>query len=156
MFTFPNDGGLSPCNVFFFFANSGLEVSEDYLPAQMDMSEWDQQKEVFAKVFKTKTCDEWCKVFEGTDACFAPVLTLEEAPLNPHNIKQKTFFKGENDYEPAPAPKLSRTPGHASPLPQPTTGQNTVDVLLEAGFGKQEITDWLKNGIVASDKKSTL
>jgi len=122
----------------------------------MDMAEWDQQKELFAKVFQTKTRDEWCKIFNGTDACFAPVLTLEEAPLDPHNVQQNTFIKGEEDYEPAPAPKLSRTPGHASTKPQPTIGQNTVDVLLEAGFSKQEITDWLKTGIVASDAKSSL
>ena len=122
----------------------------------MDVENWAEQKKLFGKVFATKTRDEWCEIFQGTDACFAPVLSIDEAPVHPHNRERKTFMKCEDGYEPAPAPKLSRTPGCETPRPQPCIGQHTVDVLLEAGYTRQDVAAWLEQGVIKShDTKSS-
>jgi alpha-methylacyl-CoA racemase len=61
-------------------------------------------------VFKTKTRDEWCAIMEGTDVCFAPVLSLSEAPKHPHMAERKIFVDVDGVVQPAPAPRFSRTP----------------------------------------------
>ena len=66
---------------------------------------------LFAKTFKTKTRDEWCKVFEGSDACFAPVLSWSEARRDAHNVARKVFIEVASVEQPSPAPRFSRTPG---------------------------------------------
>ena len=67
-------------------------------------------KQKLAGVFKTKTCDEWCALLEGTDVCFAPILTMEEAPNHPHIAGRQTFVERDGVIQPAPAPRFSRTP----------------------------------------------
>ena len=61
-------------------------------------------------MFKSKTRDEWCKIMEGTDICFAPVLTMAEAPKHPHMVARKIFVEHDGVTQPAPAPRFSRTP----------------------------------------------
>jgi alpha-methylacyl-CoA racemase len=68
----------------------------------------------FAEAFKAKTRDEWCRVFEGADACFAPVLSFAEAPTYPHNVQRQAFVELDGVIQPAPAPRFSLTPA-----PQP-------------------------------------
>ncbi|HZU71190.1 MAG TPA: CaiB/BaiF CoA-transferase family protein, partial [Acidimicrobiales bacterium] len=80
---------------------TGLE-GED-LPHQMDRSQWAALKERLAAVFRTKTRDEWCSIMEGTDVCFAPVLSLSEAPAHPHNQARRTFVEVGGVVQPAPA-----------------------------------------------------
>jgi alpha-methylacyl-CoA racemase len=82
---------------------SGLEGEK--LPAQMDRSRWPELKERVAKMIKTRTRDEWCETMEGTDVCFAPVLSMAEAPQHPHNRARGTFT-GPPD-QPAPGPRFS-------------------------------------------------
>ena len=143
--------------LFQYFRNLGLEISDDDLSPQMEFDDWPEMKKLFQKRFSTKTRDEWCKIFEGTDACIAPVLSIHEAPLHPHNVERETFMEGEDGNEPAPAPKLSRTPGCNKPRPQPRIGQHTVEVLLEAGFSKEDVAKWLKEGVIdSSEAKSSL
>ena len=78
--------------------------------AQMDRTAWPTLRRKLADVFKTKTRDEWCKIMEGTDVCFAPVLTMAEAPEHPHMAARKIFVNRHGVTQPAPAPRFSRTP----------------------------------------------
>ena len=85
-------------------------LSDDGFDAQMDRTAWPTLKQKLADVFRTRTRDEWCKIMEGTDVCFAPVLTMAEAPLHPHMAARKTFVNRHGVTQPAPAPRFSRTP----------------------------------------------
>jgi len=75
------------------------------------------REQKFAAIFKTRTRAQWCELLEGTDACFAPVLDLDEAPRHAHNLARQTFIDIDGTLQPAPAPKFSRTPGHVRPKP---------------------------------------
>ena len=81
-------------------------------------------------MFVKKTRDEWCALLEGTDACFAPVLDLDEVQVHPHNAARQTIVTIDGVAQPAPAPRFSRTPG-AVQGPPPGIGAHTQDVLLE-------------------------
>ena len=80
------------------------------------------------QVFKTKSRDEWCVLLEGTDACFAPVLSMEEAPHHPHNVARSSFVEVGGIMQPAAAPRFSRTPA-ARPTPPEHVGADTRTVL---------------------------
>lgn len=117
----------------------------------------DEMREKFKAVFLTKTRDEWTEAFDGLDACFSPVLDPQEAPLHPHNVHNKTFLKNaEGRYEPAPAPKLSRTPAIDHVRPVPNVGQHTSEVLREVGFSESEISKFLSMGVVEESVESKL
>jgi alpha-methylacyl-CoA racemase len=87
---------------------------------QMDRTAWPALKTKLTEVFKSKTRDEWCRIMEGTDVCFAPVLTMTEAPLHPHMAARKTFVHRHGATQPAPAPRFSRTP---SAIREPETAE---------------------------------
>ena len=110
---------------------TGLE-GED-LPYQHDKSQWPALKERVAGIFKQKTRDEWCEIMEGTDVCFAPVLTMDEAPSHPHIAQRQTFVENAGLTQPAPAPRFSRTPG-AIARPPAHPGQHTDEVLADWGI----------------------
>ena len=76
----------------------------------MDQSGWPSLKDKLTALFLTKTRDEWCAIMDGTDICFAPVLSLTEAPKHPHNVARKTFVREGGIVQPAPAPRFSATP----------------------------------------------
>ena len=78
--------------------------------AQMDQSGWPALKDKLTALFLTKTRDEWCAIMDGSDICFAPVLSLSEAPKHPHNVARKTFVREGGIVQPAPAPRFSATP----------------------------------------------
>jgi alpha-methylacyl-CoA racemase len=107
---------------------TGLEGEE--LPWQHDKAQWPAMKERVAEIFRSKTRDEWCELMEGSDVCFAPVLSLAEAPNHPHNVHRETFVEREGVVQPAPAPRFSRTPG-AVQRPPAHAGQHTDEVLGE-------------------------
>jgi alpha-methylacyl-CoA racemase len=125
---------------------SGLEGEE--LPGQMDRSQWPALKERVADVFRTKTRDEWCSLMDGTDVCFAPVLTMGEAPAHPHNRQRETFVEVAGVPQPAPAPRFSRTPGGIA-APAPHVGQHTDDALAEWGFAADEREKLRQAGAIA-------
>ena len=117
---------------------TGLEGKE--LPSQMDRTRWPEMRETLRKVFKERTRDEWCAILEGSDACFAPVLSMEEAPKHPHNKARKTFVEIEGVVQPGPAPRFSRTKEEIQG-PPPEPGQHTDGVLSDFGFTGEEIAE---------------
>jgi len=111
-----------------------LGLAAEPLPAQHDTAGWPRLRERFAAVFKTKTRDEWCLVFEHSDACFAPVLSFSEARAHPHNVARKSFVEIAGAPQPAPAPRFSRTPGAVRAKP-PERGEGGREALIDWGFG---------------------
>ena len=111
------------------------------LDAQMDFSAWPALKQKLAAVFVQKTRDEWMAVFEGTDACVAPVLSLKEAPLHPHNAARGTFTEAAGVTQPAPAPRFSATPSVAPRMATGDTGADTSDVLAGIGYDAARIAE---------------
>ncbi|MFF0454797.1 MULTISPECIES: CaiB/BaiF CoA-transferase family protein [Nocardia] len=110
-----------------------LELDEAEMPDQHDRSRWPEMCERLAEVFATRTRDEWCELAEGEDVCFAPVLSLSEAPQHPHLRARETFIEVEGVVQPAPAPRFSRTPG-AVQRPPARPGEHTDEVLGDWGF----------------------
>jgi alpha-methylacyl-CoA racemase len=86
----------------------------------MDREAWPQMQARFGALFKTRTLDEWCALLEGTDACFAPVLTTDEAPLHWHNRARGTYVEIGGVVQPAPAPRFSRSVAAVPIAPQPS------------------------------------
>jgi alpha-methylacyl-CoA racemase len=115
---------------------SGLKNEE--LPRQNDRPSWPQMKERLKALFLTKTRDEWCKIMEGTDICFAPVLSMDEAPQHPHNQLRGTFVAQDGVTQPAPAPRFSRTPS-AIQCPPAAPGQHTEEALRDWGFSSVDL-----------------
>lgn len=101
-------------------------------------SRWPQLREAMASAFASRTREEWCRIFEGADACFAPVLDLLEAPRHPHHRARGTFIEVDGVPQHAPAPRFSRT--QAAPVRAPVhAGEHTEAVLLEAGYTRADI-----------------
>src|SRR5262245_2191092 len=115
-----------------------MGLAGEDLPHQHDRSAWPAMKERFAAIFRTRTRDEWCAILEGTDACFAPVLSMAEAPTHPHNVARETFVDYEGVVQPAPAPRFSRTPG-AIQRPPARPGEHTTEALADWGFAASDI-----------------
>ena len=113
-------------------------AGDNTLPPQMDTAHWPAMSEKFAAIFKTKTRDEWCEIMEGTDICFAPVLTFNEAPDHPHNKARGTFVDVEGVPQPNPAPRFSRTPGSVKGA-APDYGADTRSGLVEWGFAEADV-----------------
>ena len=114
---------------------------------QMDNGQWSGFKAELTEVFKTKTRDEWCDIMEGSDVCFAPVLSVLEAPDHPHNRHRETFVTVDGVTQPAPSPRFSRTApaiSHAARVP----GQDTRSVLDEIGLDADEIDALETAGVV--------
>jgi len=118
----------------------GLE-GED-LP-QMDPSRWPEFKARFAQLFKSKTREQWCALLEGTEACFAPVLSIAEAPRHPHNQARGTFVEVAGVIQPRPAPRFSRTPAEIQ-RPPARPGEHTDEALRDWGVSPDRIAT-LKN-----------
>ena len=117
------------------------------VPDPTDRSTWPDMKERMAALVKTRTRAEWCELLEGTDACFAPVLSAAEAPGHPHNQQRGTFAEVGGVPQPAPAPRFSRT---APEIQGPPTraGQHTDEALRDWGFGSDDIAKLRHAGAV--------
>ena len=125
---------------------AGLDAAR--FQPQLDAERWPALRAELARVFKTKTRAEWCSLLEGTDACFAPVLSIEEAPKHPHNRQRGTFVEVDGVTQPAPAPRFSRTPA-AIAHPAPAPGADTRAVLAELGLDPQAIASLETAGVVS-------
>jgi alpha-methylacyl-CoA racemase len=126
-----------------------LEVPADdpLRSSQWDTASWPAQKERFAAIFAGRTRGQWCDLLEGSDSCFAPVLTPVEAPQHPHNVARGTFLSIDGVPQPAPAPRFSRTPAAVRRAPT-RTGSETDAVLRDAGFAAGELADLRAAGAI--------
>ena len=115
-----------------------LGLAGENLPAQHDRAGWPELRRRFGAAFRAKTRDEWSRVFEGSDACFAPVLSFSEARAHPHNVARRAHLTVGGVAQPAPAPRLSQTPGGVS-RPPPERGALGRDALADWGFTSAEI-----------------
>ena len=114
---------------------------------QMDTGQWGDFRTELAEVFKTKTRDEWCDIMEGSDVCFAPVLSILEAPDHPHNRHRGTFVEVDGVTQPAPSPRFSRTTPAVSHAAR-TPGEDTRSVLGEIGLDADAISALESSGVV--------
>ena len=138
-------GSIEPQFYALLLEKAGLDA--DVFGSQMDKSRWADYKSELTVVFKTKTRDEWCGIMEGTDICFAPVLSLDEVAHHPHNSHRDTFVELEGVTQPAPSPRFDRTVPeltHAARKP----GEDSREVLSAAGFSDMEIESLIENGAV--------
>ena len=113
-------------------------ITDPAFQAQHDRDAWPSLRGKLAEVIATKTREEWTEIMGGTDVCFAPVLTLEEAPKHPHNVARQTFLDIDGVIQPAPAPRFSATPG-AIQSPPPAIGGDNDAALGDWGFSAGEI-----------------
>lgn len=139
-------GALEP--QFFAELLELLDLDAGSLPAQMDRSGWPRLRQALADRFIERTREEWTSHFEGTDACVAPVLSLDEAPRHKHNRARATFVEVDGVTQPAPAPRFSATPSSTPTQPSPA-GADTDRVLTELGFSEEEIGTLRESGAVA-------
>jgi alpha-methylacyl-CoA racemase len=123
-------------------ARLGLEG----VPPQHDRSRWPEMRALFERTFRSKTRDEWCRVFEGSDACFAPVLSWQEAREHPHNVARSAHVDVGGVPQPAPAPRFSRTVP-ALPAQPPERGQGGRAALADWGFGREDVERLQSRGL---------
>ena len=138
-------GSIEPQFYRLLLDTLGLEDGD--LEPQNDRSGWQANREKLAGIFKTKTRDEWTEIMGPTDICFAPVLSMGEAPAHPHNAARGSFVEIAGVTQPAAAPKLSRTPGKAG-TPPAHAGENTRDALSDWGFDGPDIDSLINGGAV--------
>jgi alpha-methylacyl-CoA racemase len=125
---------------------SRLGLAGRDLPGQHERARWPELREVLGKRFSEKTRAEWCDVFEGSDACFAPVLTFSEARAHPHNKARQAFVEVGQVQQPAPAPRFSRTPGAVRRAP-PERGEGALAALADWGFSTAEVERLRSRGL---------
>jgi len=130
-------GSIEPQFYALLLEKAGLK-DDPALQAQMNRPEWPALKAKVAGAIKSKTRDEWCAIMDASDVCFAPVLSISEAPSHPHNAARKTFVEVEGVAQPAPAPRFSASPG-AIQGPPPAIGAHDREVLLDWGLSPAEV-----------------
>ena len=125
----------------------GLEIDPSSLPYQHDMGRWPEMRDRFAEVFKTKTREEWVAIFDGTDACVAPILDMDEVDNHRHNNQRGLVIEVDGVPQPGPAPRLSRTPGSVQ-KPGTPRGSETREVLKELGYKGKQIEELFAENVV--------
>jgi alpha-methylacyl-CoA racemase len=138
-------GALEPqffgCFLELLFAPDGPPAD---LPAQHDRARWPELRARLAGRFASQPQADWTNVFEGTDACVAPVLPMTEAPHNPHLAARGTYAEIDAVLQPAPAPRFSGA-GRLEPGRMTQAGEHTREVLASVGFG--DVAELLAEGV---------
>ena len=117
---------------------SGLGLADAGLPGQHDRGGWPRLREAFAAAFLQRTRNEWCAIFDGSDACVAPVLNFSEAASHSHHRTRGSFVEIDGVVQPAPAPRFLDSPSERS-APAPQRGQFGTEALLDWGFEAEAI-----------------
>jgi alpha-methylacyl-CoA racemase len=133
-----------------FFEELVARLGLKDLPPQNDRSGWPHMRTAFAQAFKQKTRDEWCTVFEGSDACFAPVLSFSEARHHPHNVARQGYVTSAGVPQPAPAPRFSATPAEVRREP-PERGAGGRAALADWGFSEADLARLRAVGVGFND-----
>lgn len=133
-------GALEP--QFYAVLLDRLGMPEKYQLLQNDKTTWPARNDEFAAIFQTRTRDEWAAVFDGTDACVAPVLTFSEAPKHLHMAGRRVFHAPDGVTQSSAAPRFGRSKAHHA-MQARAVGQDTADVLREIGLTTTEIADLL-------------
>ena len=128
---FVSIGSIEP--QFYALLKEKMNIDEDIFDNQMDKNSWPALRENLEARFKEKTRDEWCQIMEGTDICFAPVLSMNEAIKHEHNIERKSFFDLDNVTQPSPAPKFSYSKSEVS-HPPVKVGTHTKEIMISLGL----------------------
>jgi alpha-methylacyl-CoA racemase len=134
-------------NKFFADLARRIGLETPFVQRQMDRTLWPELRARLTAIFKSRTRAQWCELLEGTDACFAPVLSIEEAPAHAHNTRRGVFVELNGFPQPAPAPRFSRTQPE-TPRPPPEVGAQTLAVLEEAGFDRAAIETLRRAGAI--------
>jgi len=140
-------GSMEP--QFYELLRSKCGLEDPGFDRQWDQSSWPLLKEKIAKVFQQRSRSEWCELLEGSDVCFSPVLSLDEAPKHPHNMARGTFFELDDIVQPAPAPRFSLTSAATHPAVRPVA-MDSRQILLELGFDEEEVDQLLKGPVQQS------
>ena len=140
-------GSIEPQFYSILLDKMGLDSNE--FSEQMNKEKWNEYKAKFKKVFLSKTRDEWCEIMEGTDICFAPVLSMDEAINHPHNKERNSFSTIDEVTQPSPAPLFSETPSKIKHLQNPI-GEDTKEILDSIGWTEQ-IDDLISSNVIGGD-----
>lgn len=139
-------GALEPQFYQLLLAKSGL-AGQGLEPAQFDVARWPEHKATVAAAFRQRTRAEWCELLEGTDVCFAPVLSFAEAQQHPHNRARETYVEVGGVVQPAPAPRFSATPAEVR-SPPAGIGADTAAVLESLGYSAEQVAALGGAGVV--------
>ena len=137
-------GSLEP--QFYQLLIEKLDLGDEF-KNQMQFDKWDMLKEKLTTIFKKRTRDEWNEIFEGTDVCYAPVLSISEVMNHKHMQERNSFLKINDVTQPAPAPRFSVTPS-SSPSAAPDIGQDNESIMLDIGYSKEQIKELEDKGIL--------
>lgn len=140
-------GSIEPQFYAIALEKLGLDVAASDYAAQMDKSRWPQQAAEIAARIAQKDLSEWMAVFEGSDACVAPVLDMDEAESHVHNQARQNLVRRDGILQAAVAPRLSRTPGDIAEAPKPE-GSQTAEILQQLGYSSPQVDELLESGAV--------
>ncbi len=140
-------GSIEPQFYDLLLSKAGLDPEQFRPDAQHDRNRWPAYKEHLTQVFKAKTQAEWCDLMEGTDVCFAPVLSVFDVPAHPHNQERHAFIEVEGVVQPAPAPWFSRTPPEVRGGAR-CPGEDSEAVLRDSGFSDAQIDTLREQGVI--------
>ena len=142
---FVSIGSIEP--QFYSLLREKMNIDEDIFDNQMDKNLWPALRENLETRFKEKTREEWCKIMEGTDICFAPVLSMSEAINHKHNVERNSFFELDNVLQPSPAPKFSYSKSEVS-HPPVKVGTHTKEIMTSLGL-EGKFSDLLSQKIIS-------
>ena len=142
---FVSIGSIEP--QFYALLREKMNIDEDIFDNQMDKTSWSALRENLEIRFKEKTRDEWCEIMEGTDICFAPVLSMSEAITHDHNVERNSFFNLDNVIQPSPAPKFSYSKSEVS-HPPVKVGTHTKEIMSSLGLD-EEVIEYVSKEIIA-------
>jgi alpha-methylacyl-CoA racemase len=142
-------GSIEPQFYALLVEKAGLDAGHFDAATQHDRERWPGYKDVLTRVFKARTQAQWCDLMEGSDVCFAPVLSIFDAPTHPHHQQRNTFVDLDGVTQPAPAPRFSRTPPEVRGGAR-RPGEDSEAVLLEYGFSRGDIDTFRAKGVISA------